>query len=636
MTPTRDRWLPALLLVVALVAAFSPLLTREPHGEDERVRARIEQIDGIEAAGRTFTHPHYREPLPLAALFLRAQAWALPDAGVRPFVVTSLGLHAMNVLLLLSVLRRAGAGAWAGGIIAGALALHPIQVENVARIAAQDELVAVGFVLIGLHLRDRSGLRMEFALLACLVAGALCSPTALLLPPLLVLLAPDQRAAIAARASQLVAALLLAILLWTRTLHELAVWDQLYTFADHLHHFGAAMLFSLMDLAGPYGLSPMHVVPAPIPGWVPPVALLLIVLVVWAGARRTRTGRAAALIGLAVFFAATRGILRFEYRADGWIAFAVLGLAWLLVVRFGRPGRFPRMVGIMGLAFWAVMTHAQAGQWVNERALLDHAIAVQSDNWQARTARAELAMLEGNVEAIEPDAIAALTAQPRSVAAAFLLGSARGLTGDDFGAHRMSWHGARTGWADANAEVRLGYVFLELGLEQDALVLLERSGEPEADAGLALARARSGDPGAARLVLDRALASRPDSEQAATALAWLLATAPEEELKDPQLAVALADSIESPDFRFVALDARSAALARMGRFADAYRDAQEAARWAEEEGYLTRADQIRARALIYLGSGTWTETRDSAPAADARVHDQRDEQDDGTDDPGHR
>lgn len=636
MTPRPERWLPGLLLVIALVASFSPLLTRAPHGEDARVLARLEQIDGLAGTRRTFTHPHWSAPLPLAALFLRAQTWLFHDARVTPFMAVSLILHALNVLLLLSLLRRSGVGPWAAGIIAGAFALHPIQVENVARVAAQGELLALGCVLLGLHLRDRAGLRVEFALLALLVVGALCSPTALLMAPLLVLLAPDRRAALGARIPQLVATLLLGILLWTRTLHELAVYNRLYTFGEHLHHFGAAMLFSLMDLTGPYGLSPMHVVPAPIPKWVPPTVLAPIVLVVWAGARRTQTGRPAAVMCLVLLFAAMRGILHFEYRADGWLALAVVGLAWLLVARFGRPGRFPRVVGITVLTFWAVMAHAQAGTWRNERVLLDHAIEVQTDNWQARTARAELAMLEGDVESIEPDAVAALVAQPRSVAAAFLLGSARGLTGDEFGARRMGWHGARTGWNDDDAETRLGYVFLELGLDAEALTILGRTDTPEAEAGLALALARTGDEEGARFHRDRALERAPETEPALAALTWLLATAPEDRLADPERAVALADSIETPEFRFVALDARATALARLGRFADAYRDAQDAARRAETEGYLARADEIRARALVYLGSGTWTEPRGSAPAANTEVHEDRDEDDDGRRDPGDR
>ena len=41
------------------------------------------------------------------------------------------------------------------------------------------------------------------------------------------------------------------------------VWDRLYSLGDHLHHFGAAVLLSLIDLTGPYALSPLHVVPAP-------------------------------------------------------------------------------------------------------------------------------------------------------------------------------------------------------------------------------------------------------------------------------------------------------------------------------------------------------------------------------------
>jgi tetratricopeptide (TPR) repeat protein len=615
----RGGWIPAVLLVAAVTAAFAPLLSREFHTEDERLVARIAQIDGAEAIGRTFTHPHYREPLPLAALFLRAQQALFPEAGATPFIGVSLALHASNVLLLLWIIRRAGAGAWPAAIIAGAFALHPVQVENVARVAAQGELLAIGTVLVGLMLRERSGLIAEFGLLTCLVAGALCSPTALLLPPLLLLLAPEPRAALATRTPQIVAGLLLAALLWTRTVHELTIWKELYGATDHLHHFGAAILLSLADLTGPHALSPMHVVPALLPKWVPPTGLALLVPLVWAGARRTRTGRPALLLGLALLFAATRGLLRFEFRADGWLAFAVVGLTWLLVARFGRPGRFFRMVGLSLLAFWAVMAHAQVTHWATERTLLNHVIATEPSNWRARTARAEWAMLAGENERIEPDALAALLVQPRSVAATFLLGSARGLAGDGDAAQRLEWHGARTGWNDRDAELNLGYVFLEIGLTEEAIALFRRSRAEEAQPGLALASARMGDRAAARDHLERALDDEPTLDEAMSALAWLLATAPEDELRDPERAISMADRIEAQEFRHCRLDARAAALARLGRFADAYRDAQDAARQAEFDGYTARAGEIRARARTYLGAEIWMEPRRSTPAADAPV-----------------
>jgi tetratricopeptide (TPR) repeat protein len=627
MTTIRGGWLPALLLVTAVVAAFSPLLSREFHAEDERALARVAQIDGTEGATRAFTHAHYRAPFPVAALFLRAQQELFPARAPAPFLGVSLALHVGNVLLLLWILRRSGAGAWAAALITGAFALHPVQVENVARVAAQGELLAIGAVLLGLLLRERQGLLAEFGLLSCLLAGALCSPTALLLPPMLVLLAQNPNQAFVARTPQLVAGLLLAFLLWSRTVHELALWDALYGTIDHLHHFGAAILLSLADLTGPYALSPLHVVPPPLPRWLPAVALPLVALIFWAGARRTGTGRPAILLGLALVLAATRGLLRFEFRADGWLAFAVIGLAWMLVVRLGRPGRFARLAGLTILGFWAVMAHTQATHWITERALLDHTIAAEPTNWRARTARAEWAMSSGATDLIEPDALAALIAQPRSVAAAFTLASARALAGDEDGAGRLAAHGARTDWNDRNAELRLGYVLLEVGLTSQAVTLLERTSDPEAQPGLALGRARLGNLAMAQAHLDDALVREPVRDEALVALAWLLATAPEAELRDPERALSSADRVQALQFRHQQLDARAAALARLGRFAEAYRDAQAAARQAEADGYLARANDIRTRALVYLGSGTWSEPRNSAPAANAPVDEQRDGQD---------
>lgn len=628
----RQKALIAFLLLASLTLVLSPLLSRDLHGQDERLLLRLEQLDPAEE----FTRPHYREPLPLSALFLRAQQKVAAPGTATPFVAMSLTLHAINVLLLLSLLGRSGAGTWATALVSGAFALHPVQVENVARVAAQGELLATGFVLAGLHLRNRTGLAAELGLLACLVAGAMCAPTALLLPILLVLLAPDPRRAAVARIPQLVAGGLLAILLWSRTVHELAVWSEMYGILDHLHHFASAILLSFTDLAAPYALSAMHVVPAPLAGWVSIVVLPLLVLALWAGARQTGTSRPTLLLGLALGFAAFRGVLRFEYRSDGWLAFAVVGLAWMFVARFRRSGRFPRAGAVLVLGLWAVMAHAQAGSWITERALLDRAIAVQPSNWEARTARAELAMLAGETETIEADAVAALVAQPRSVAAAFLLGYARGLAGDDDALVRLGTYGSRTGWNDQSAELRLGYLFLDIGLPREAATLLLRARSEEALPGLALASAHVGDPGAALAWRDQALDHELVSGEARLTLAWLLATAPEPELRDAERALALADQGDEEELRVLQLDARAAALAALGRHAEAYRDAQAAARHADAAGYRARANEIRARALVYLGAESWTEPRGSAPATDARVDEEGDEEDGRGRDPGDR
>lgn len=632
MIRDRAHLATAALLLLALAAVAHPLLDRDLHSAEERLLTRLDHLDGGPAVTREFTRAPWREPSPATDLFLRLQQLATPGS----FAEVALALHALNTLLLLFFLRRRGLGAWPSGLMAGAFALHPIQIENLAHLAGQGELLATSFVFVALHLHEsrRSGLAAEFGLLACLVAGALCSPTALLLPVLLVLVAPDPRAALSARIPLFVASLLLGIFLWSRTSHELATWTALYGFGGHLHHFASAILLSLTDLLAPYRLSPMHVVPSPLPVWVPLVILPLLVLAMRAGARGRTTVTGVVALAATLFFAAVRGVLRFEYRADGWLALAVAALAWTLVARFGGPGRFRKTAALLVLAFWGVLAHAQAGHWVTERALLDHTVGVEPANWEARIARAELEMLSGETRLAEADALAALQEQPGSVAATFILGYTRGVAGDDYALQRLGWHGSRTGWNDRAAGLRLGYLFLEIGLTREAVALLEDAADPDAEAGLALAAARLGDAVDARAHLERALAREPRSDEARLAVAWLLATAPEAELRDANRSLELARKVDAPEYRYLRLDTTAAALARLGRSAEAYRDAQEAARRAEADGYPGRAEEIRDRALVYLGSGAWTEPRASAPAADARVDDQGQEEDHGADDPG--
>jgi tetratricopeptide (TPR) repeat protein len=102
---------------------------------------------------------------------------------------------------------------------------------------------------------------------------------------------------------------------------------------------------------------------------------------------------------------------------------------------------------------------------------------------------------------------------------------------------------------------------------------------------------------------------RPYYDVALNNLAWLLATARDPSLREPELAVTLAERAvelqKIPDANV--LDTLAAAYAAAGRFGDAVRTGERALVWTEVEGQLALAEQIRKRLGLYREGRAWSE-----------------------------
>ncbi len=102
-------------------------------------------------------------------------------------------------------------------------------------------------------------------------------------------------------------------------------------------------------------------------------------------------------------------------------------------------------------------------------------------------------------------------------------------------------------------------------------------------------------------VLRAAMRRLPDDASIADRLAWLLATCPVASLRDPHEALRLADEVCRRTGSSVpqALDTRAAALAGLGRFAEAVAAAGEALALATAGGKADLAAEIESRLAIY-------------------------------------
>ena len=92
---------------------------------------------------------------------------------------------------------------------------------------------------------------------------------------------------------------------------------------------------------------------------------------------------------------------------------------------------------------------------------------------------------------------------------------------------------------------------------------------------------------------------RPGYTDAANNLAWLLATAADPALRDPQEAIRLVEADAQGAEAAWLLDTLAAAYAADGRFEEAIRTADRAARIATEQQLTASAEEIRERLSLY-------------------------------------
>jgi Flp pilus assembly protein TadD len=153
---------------------------------------------------------------------------------------------------------------------------------------------------------------------------------------------------------------------------------------------------------------------------------------------------------------------------------------------------------------------------------------------------------------------------------------------------------------------RLGLAELRAGRVDTARTSLERARELGADSadlyrGLALVASAEGRAADAIRFYRDALARAPDDVTAANNLAWILATHPDDALRDPSEALELAEAAavrtRRRDPRVI--DTLAAAYAALARFDQAAPRAARAARLADEAGDGQLAAEIREREALY-------------------------------------
>ena len=251
----------------------------------------------------------------------------------------------------------------------------------------------------------------------------------------------------------------------------------------------------------------------------------------------------------------------------------------------------------------------ERGRLEDARAAFERAVAADPQHANANFHLGEALAELGDLDAAEPFLVAAVRAAPhydrdaRLVVVRALLGLGR----PDV-ARRELEAAARLPEVDAEALHRTGLLFRELGDGPRAREAYLRA--LELDPHLAVAandlgylRLTHGELRPAAEMFERALAAEPALRPALVNLSSLLASAPDEGLRDGSRALDLAlRAGRAGAATEVALDLEAMALAELGRFGEAAQVAGRAIERARAAGKGDYASQLEHRRALYLAS----------------------------------
>lgn len=594
--PAQLRAAGALLLLGLLLAAYGPALRGGFLWDDDVYVTGNELLtapDGLRRIWFSTDSPSQYFPLTYTLMRAERSAWGLDPLGYH---LVSVALHGINALLVALVLGLlAVPGAW---LAAAVFALHPVQVESVAWITEQKNLLSTLFYLAALWAWIRSldapARRRGFWLAgvtAFFLLALFAKTTACTLPAALVIAAWRKGRKLDRPLVLPVAALLLigvAMGLFT------AWWEQhlqgskdaevSFPFLDGVIIASRALWFYAGKLLWPAGLAfsyPRWELDASDPlqyGW------LLGLLVAAAGLgllwRRGVRGPALAVLFFVACLSPLLGFIplytfQYSFAADHYQYLACVGLFALAGAGLsGAAGRLPagsrRALAALPVLLLAALTWRQAHAYRDIETLWRDTIANNPASWMARdNLGCELAGQGRFGEAVESFR-AALRIHPRNARTHFNLANTLGKMGRAPEALAEYDRALSEEPLHAKSLFNKAHLLASLGRAEEAAAGYEAAlrvapGMASAQVNLALLRAEQGQAGAAEEHYREALRLEPDNPDACNAYGMLLAAR-----GDPAAARELYErAIRLRPDHAQALNNLANVLAREGRWAEA-------------------------------------------------------------------
>jgi protein O-mannosyl-transferase len=570
----RRAWLPGLLLVIAVLAAYLPAWNGQPIWDDTAhiTRPELRSASGL---ARIWIEPGATQqyyPLVHSVFWVEHRLWDDAPAGYH---LANILMHALAALLLWQVLRQLRVpGAW---LAAAIFALHPVQVESVAWISElKNTLSAVcyfGAALACLKF-DETRKPGAYALaLALFLVGLAAKTVIATLPAALLVIHWWQRGKLDWKrdvlpllpffATGLVGGLFTASV--ERTFIGAQGRDFDFSLLDRVLIAGRAIWFYLGKLVWPAQLTFIyprwHLHPADAGAFAFPLAVFLALAGLAWLARRHRAPLAAALFfGITLFpalgffnvypFLYSFVADHFQYLASaGIITLAAAGAArWLEQRRLWGSARGHALCLAL-LAALGFLTWRQSAMYADAETLWRTTLRRNPDCFMAHNNLAEILYQKGQVDkaiaelqlavAAKPDAAKAhynlgnfllhrgrrdeavaelqkaLAIEPRDVVAINCLGTAYMQQGDPDAALAQFRRSMEIRPDNATAWRSLGEAFLQLGRLDEAIPALQKSGallpDPGTFGSLGNALLQQGRVDEAAAALTRAVKLQPNN-----------------------------------------------------------------------------------------------------------------------------
>ena len=548
-----------------------------------------------------FTHVHSQNWHPLTTIthMLDCQLHGL-NAGWHHF--TNVLLHAIAVVLLFVALQRMTGALWRSAFVAAVFAVHPLHVESVAWIAERKDVLSALFFMLTLlaYLRyTRAPSIGRYLTVAIVFAlGLMSKPMLVTLPFVLLLLDywPLGRfdAHISNTGHQLVRLILekvplIALSAVSSLITFLAQrgaigWTEQLPMSERITNALVAYVVYIRQMFWPTELAVFYPHPENrLPIW--EVSLALIILVGITAAAFVLRKRAPYLVTGWLWYLGMLvpviGLLQVGWQghADRYTYLPQIGLYIALtwaVTDLTRSWRFQRMalgaaalliVGALSCRAWL-----QTSYWRDSETLFTHALAVTSNNDVALNNLGIIFLDKGQLD----DAISKLQA-------------AIDLRPDNAPAHDNL----------AKALLKKGQVAEAMVHYRKFLELEPASVEARNTLGTALIQ-----QGHVREAIDQwqeSLAIQPENGNAASNLAWVFATCPQDSIRDGTRAAELGERALRISGGKIAMIYKvlAAAYAENGRFADAIETAQRGAELATTQGNPGLAAELESNIALY-------------------------------------
>jgi hypothetical protein len=548
-----------------------------------------------------FSHIHSENWHPLTTIthMLDCQLHGL-NAGWHHF--TNVLLHCVSVVLLFVALERMTGALWRSAFVSAVFAVHPLHVESVAWIAERKDVLSAFFFMLTLlaylHYTRAPSIGRYLTVVLGVALGLMSKPMLVTLPFVLLLLDywplerfETNRSNTGRRLLQLVLEKipLIALSAVSSIVTFLAQrgaigWTEQLPVSARISNALVAYVIYIRQMFWPTRLAVFYPHPENrLPVW--EIGLAFIVLVgITATAFRLRKKAPYIVTGWLWYLGMLVPVIGlvqvgWQGHADRYTYLPQIGLyiavTWA-VTDFTRSWRFQRMaLGVAGLVLLGALSWRcwlQTSYWRDSETLFTHALAVTSNNDVALNNLGIIFLEKGQLD----DAISKLQV-------AIDLRPENGPAHDNL----------------AKAFLKKGQVAEAMVHYRKLLDIDPENVETRNTVGTALIQ-----QGHVKEAIDQwqdVLAIQPENGNAASNLAWVFATCPEDSIRDGARAVELGEKALRISGGKIAMIYKvlAAAYAENGRFADAIQTAQRGAELATNQGNHALAAELESSIALY-------------------------------------